>query len=168
VTRRDGIPVTTAARTQLDLASVLDRQALDRALNEAEVCRLQGPADLLRRHPTARGAKVLRTLLLNARSSTRSPLEADFLEFVDTHGFERPETNTIIEGFEVDAVWREARLVVELDGWASHGTRQAFVRDRARDRRLMAAGWRPIRFADLQSAEPEELAALGAPRISGA
>ena len=163
-----GIPVTTAARTLLDLAAVVPRHQLDRALNEAEVLRLPGPAALVARHPTARGTKALRALLLDARRSTRSPLEAEFLEFVDKHGFQRPETNILIEGCEVDAVWREAKLIVELDGWASHGTRAAFVRDRARDRRLTAAGWRPVRFADLRSAEPEELAALGAPRISGA
>jgi very-short-patch-repair endonuclease len=145
VTERDGIPVTTAARTQLDLAAVLDRHQLDRALNEAEVLRLEGPADLMARHPGVRGTATLRTLLLNARRSTRSPLEAEFLSFVDEHGLPSPETNTIIEGYEVDAVWREARLIVELDGFAAHGTRAAFENDRARDRRLTARGWRTMR-----------------------
>jgi very-short-patch-repair endonuclease len=112
------------------------------------------------------GTKALRTLLLNARRSLRSPLEAEFLAFVDKHGIERPETNTIIEGYEVDAVWREQRLIVELDGFATHGTRAAFEQDRVRDRRLTAKGWRPIRLTSLNPAEAEELAALGAPRIN--
>lgn len=46
---------------------------------------------------------------------------------------------------EVDFAWRSARLIVELDGFAAHGTRTAFERDRARDRRLRAAGWRVVR-----------------------
>ena len=168
VTRKDGIPVTTPERTLLDLAAVTQRHELDRALDEAEILRLPGPQHLLDRHPHHRGTTNLRALLLHARRSTRSPLEAEFLEFVDDHGFERPETNTIIEGYEVDAVWREQRLIVELDGYATHGTRRAFERDRARDRKLSAKGWRPIRLTSLHPAEADELGMLGAPRISGA
>ena len=66
-------------------------------------------------------------------------------------------------------MWREAKLIVELDGFATHGTRRAFERDRVRDRRLTTAGWRVIRLTGRQFAEPAELAAelttLLAPRI---
>src|SRR4051794_7928508 len=161
VTTLDGIPVTTPARTLFDLAGVLTRRPLERALDEAEVLRLEGPAELLARHPGHRGAATLRTLLLNARSSTltRSELEERFLELVDDAGLPRPETNAIIEGYEVDAVWRDARLIVELDGYATHGTRKAFERDRIRDRTLQARGWRPIRLTSLQlAADPAALA----------
>lgn len=44
-----------------------------------------------------------------------------------------------------DFLWRRQRVIVELDGFATHGTRRAFERERRRDRRLQAAGWRPIR-----------------------
>src|SRR4051794_25405956 len=110
VTTLDGIPVTTPARTLLDLAGVLSRSPLERALDEAEVLRLEGPAELLRRHPGHRGAATLRTLLLHPRSPTptRSALEERFLELVDAAGLPRPETNAIVEGYEVDAVWRDA------------------------------------------------------------
>jgi very-short-patch-repair endonuclease len=169
VTVKDGIPVTTAARTQLDLASVLRPHELDRALNEAEIRRLEGPERLLRRHRRARGTKTLRALLVDARRSTNSPLESEFLPFLDAYGFARPETNTIVEGYECDAVWREARLIVELDGYAVHGTRRSFDEDRRRDRRLLAKGWRPTRFTSRQLDDPAsaaaELAALGAPRL---
>jgi very-short-patch-repair endonuclease len=172
ITERDGIPVTTAARTLLDLAATLDRHQLARALDEAEVLRLEGPGRLMDRYPRKRGTKTLRALLNESRRNLRSPLEAEFLALLDDHGFQRPETNTIIEGYEVDAAWRAARLIVELDGYATHGTRRAFERDRARDRRLSAAGWRTARFTSLQLAAPataaEDLAALGAPRIPAA
>jgi very-short-patch-repair endonuclease len=171
ITVYDGIPTTTPARTLLDLAGVVPRQTLERALDEAEVLRLSGPQALLDRYPRRRGTKNLRTLLLEARSPTptRTELEDCFLTFVDDHDLRRPEINTIIAGIEVDAGWREAGLIVELDGFATHGTRRAFERDRVRDRRLMTAGWRVTRLTSRQFAEPAELAAelttLLAPRI---
>lgn len=158
-TARDGIPTTTPARTLLDLAAVIPSNELDRALNDAEIRRLEGPQELLDRHPRARGAKALRTLLLNARRSTRSPLEAEFLDFVRAHALPTPETNTIIEGYEVDCVWREQRLIVELDGFATHGTRAAFESDRARDRALAARGWTTLRVTKAQLVQPDDLAA---------
>ncbi len=47
---------------------------------------------------------------------------------------------------EVDLLWRRERLIVEVDGFAYHSTRQAFERDRARDAALQAAGYRVVRF----------------------
>jgi very-short-patch-repair endonuclease len=68
----------------------------------------------------------------------------------DAHGIARPAVNANVEGFEVDFVWRDARLIVETDGHRHHGTRAAFERDRARDARLIAAGWRVVRFTERQ------------------
>ena len=89
-TTRDGIPVTTAPRTLLDLAAVLKPDELDRALNEAETQRLPGPQPLLDRYQGHRGTATLRTLLLNARRSLRSPLEAEFLDFVAAYNLPPP------------------------------------------------------------------------------
>ncbi len=59
----------------------------------------------------------------------------------------------------VDFVWPDTRLVVETDGHESHGTRQAFERDRRRDRRLMLLGYRVARFTWLDvERRPEEVA----------
>ena len=82
------------------------------------------------------------------------------LAFLDTHGIPQPATNVLIEGTEVDAAWREHRLVVELDGYAHHGTRDAFEADRRRDRKLIAAGWTVLRvtWRDLTE-RPHEIAA---------
>jgi very-short-patch-repair endonuclease len=81
---------------------------------------------------------------------TRTDLEAAFLALLDAHGLPRPTTNRRTGPGEVDAVWPEQRLIAELDGFEAHGTRQAFENDRARDRELVAQGWRVVRITSRQ------------------
>ena len=82
------------------------------------------------------------------------------LAFLDRHNLPTPQTNTLIEGKEVDGVWTERKLIVELDSYAFHGTRAAFERDRQSDRRLAAAGWRVLRITDRDlNDRPHEIAA---------
>jgi hypothetical protein len=150
VTERNGIPVTTVARTLLDLADVLDHQALKRTISEAEY---RGLFDLtaliavVQNNPGRRGAKLMRAAEA-AGHRTRSPLEDRFLAFVQRWGVEEPESNVWLEGYEVDFLWRRVRLVVEMDGAAEHGTRAAVRGDRKRDRVLWRAGFRTIRLTD--------------------
>jgi very-short-patch-repair endonuclease len=67
--------------------------------------------------------------------------------------------NSSIEGYTVDFAWRDQRLIVETDGWAAHGTRHAFERDRRRDADLLVAGWRVLRVSyDRLEREPEWVA----------
>jgi very-short-patch-repair endonuclease len=152
MTRHEDIPVTTVPRTLFDLAAVLSQRQLERAVNEAEVLRLWDELsldELLRRYPRHRGARAVRAVLGQRRAGatvTRSDLEEMFLALIDAAGLPRPETNVLVERFEVDAVWRDRRLVVELDGREAHGTTAAFERDRERDRVLQVAGWRPVRI----------------------
>jgi predicted transcriptional regulator of viral defense system len=152
VTVKDGIPVTTVPRTLLDLATVLRPRQLERALNEAETMRLWDELsllDLLRRYPRRAGSRAVRAVLAARNAGARiirSDLEVAFLEFLDRFGFPGPELNATVEGFEVDAVWREQRVVVELDSRTFHMTAAAFEADRERDRKLQAAGWRTIRI----------------------
>lgn len=54
--------------------------------------------------------------------------------------------NAVVERLEVDFVWRPQRLVVEIDGFAYHGSRPAFEKDHRRDARLVVAGYRVLRF----------------------
>lgn len=160
----DGIPVTSVSRTLLDLAAVLSRTHLERALNEVEVRQLTSPLsvpDLLRRHPGRRGAAALREVLgEGAYGITRLELERRFSALVDTYRLPRPRRNAqvAVRGrfFEVDCLWQRQRVVVELDGRAVHGTRRAFETDRERDRILIAEGWLPMRvtWRQLQD-EPE-------------
>jgi very-short-patch-repair endonuclease len=171
VTTHLGIRVTTPARTLFDLAAVLPRHQLERALNEADALRLSSPTSLtqlLERHP-ARGVATLRPLLLTARRPTRSDLEAAFLHLVDASDLPHPRTNTVIDGKEVDAAWPEQRLLVEVDSYTFHATRGAFENDRRRDRELTVAGWRVLRITwlDLRERHAEVAAQVTALLAAG-
>jgi very-short-patch-repair endonuclease len=158
---RDGIPVTTVARTVLDLADVLQTQALKRAIDEAEY---RGRFDLtsltavVQNNPGRRGAKLL-ALAKEPAQRTRSDLEIDFLAFCRRHRLPRPIVGASVAGYEVDFVWPEARLIVETDGLAAHRTRRAFEDDRKRDRRTLRAGYNTVRLTDRAlRKEPSEVA----------
>jgi hypothetical protein len=151
VTRKDGLPVTTVARTLLDLSATLRAKQLDRAVEQAEILQLLDVAaidELLARERGRPGAaRLSRALQVYApEPATRSQLEADFLTLVAAHGLPRPLVNQIIEGLEVDAHWPRALLVAELDGRRHHATTAAFERDRERDAALAAAGYTVMRF----------------------
>jgi very-short-patch-repair endonuclease len=77
---------------------------------------------------------------------TRTELEQRMLALCRRHRLPRPEVNVKLDRFEVDFLWRDQRLVVEVDGWGSHRTRTAFEEDRARDARLEVLGYRVVRF----------------------
>jgi len=165
ITTYDRIPVTTPARTLLDLAAVLTPQQLERAATEAEIRRLGSPtslADLVARYPTRKGTAALRKLLAArdiGRNITKQELELRFLSFLDAHRLPRPHINHEVAGKEVDCVWPQQQLIAELDGFATHGTRRAFEQDRARDRALLLAGYRVTRITWRQLTEqPQALA----------
>lgn len=152
VTTRERIPVTTPARTLLDLASVLTPRALERAIDEAAHGDLCSEDDLLaiaEAHPTRSGTRALNKVLRSHRigsTVTRSELEELFLRLCDRHLLPRPEVNVPVGPFVADFLWRDRSLIVETDGHRSHGTRAAFERDRARDARLVGRGYRVIRL----------------------
>jgi predicted transcriptional regulator of viral defense system len=156
VTAVDAIPVTTVPRTLFDLATVLRPRQLERAINEAEVRKLWDELsllDLVRRYPRRAGSRTVRAVLeaRNAGAKTiRSDLEVQFLEFVDAAGLPEPKLNDDAEGLEVDAVWRDQRVAVELDSRTFHLTAAAFETDRERDRKLQTAGWRSFRITSRQ------------------
>jgi very-short-patch-repair endonuclease len=150
-----GIPVTTVARTLVDLAAVVPGDHLAAAIKEAE---RRGGFDLRAveaalartRGRTGKGHRALKEAIgeraaLEGRR-TRSPLEDAFLRVLRRARLPLPSTNAIVEGFEVDAIWAAARIAVELDGRQDHRTRHAFERDRERDAILTAARWRVVRF----------------------
>ncbi len=151
------------ARTLLDLADVLDKQALRRAVTEAEYrdrFDLTSLNAVVENNPGRRGRKLLEAVD-GRRHRTRSPLEDRFLRFIERWGVEDPQTGVWIAGYEVDFVWTRAGLVVELDGVAAHGTRAAVRRDRKKDRVLWRAGFRTMRLtSDALDAEEEVLADL--------
>jgi very-short-patch-repair endonuclease len=148
VTVHERVPTTTLARTLLDLADVLSDQALRRAINEAEYLRLLDTTALIaavERNPGRRGARVVRGMI-GPLELTESALEDRFLALVERHGLPRPRVGEWVAGYRADFYWPEAGLVVELDGFAAHGTRARFESDRRRDRVLARAGKRTIRL----------------------
>jgi very-short-patch-repair endonuclease len=93
-------------------------------------------------------------------TTTANDLERRFLTFLEANELPRPLVNESLDPFTPDFRWPNERLIVELDGFETHGTRQAFERDRARDRQLIAEGWRVARITQRQlDNSPEELAA---------
>jgi hypothetical protein len=153
VTMEQGIPITTPARTLLDLAAVLPPHQLERAVHEAEYRRLASPLSLdalLTRHHGRRGTAPLRTIVDRGNlgaTVTKSELEALFLALLDAHGLPRPDkVNEPIGPYTVDALWPAQRLVVELDSRQAHQTTRAFEEDRARDRDLLTRGYRVARI----------------------
>jgi hypothetical protein len=148
-TTHRGIPTTTVPRTLLDLSAVVAKRTDPLSLH-----------DLAERYPRRPGLKALKALLNEASIGAmiiRSELEERFQDFLITAGLPLPQTNVIVEGYEVDCVWPEQRLIVELDGHATHSPAHAFELDRARDRRLEAAGWRVIRITWRQLEQESEL-----------
>ncbi len=147
---RDGLPVTAPARTVIDFASRCTGGRLDRAIAEAHVLRLVSERELehaLGRAPTRSGSACVRAAIGDdyAAAATRSEAERLLFGLIGQGGLPRPETNARVLGYEVDFVWRAQKLVVEVDGYAFHGHRAAFERDRAKGQVLVAAGYRVIR-----------------------
>jgi very-short-patch-repair endonuclease len=152
----DGIPCTTLARTLLDLAEVVSPRSLERAIEQAEVMRLfdlRAVDEVLARANGRRGAAKLSAVLagLEEPALTDTEVEERFLSLCRAASLPSPEVNQWLDiddepTIKADFLWRAQRLVIETDGWESHGTRQAFERDRRRDERLKLAGYEPLRF----------------------
>jgi hypothetical protein len=141
VTVHFGIPVTTPARTLLDLAEVLDTPSLTRAVNEARLrhrSTLPELRELVARSP-GRATRRLRPFIEDTTGPTRSAFEDAFKRFVARYDLPTPEMNVIVAGEEVDALWRRERLIVELDGREYHEHR--FEADREKDAIVVSAGF---------------------------
>lgn len=170
ITVERGIPVTTVPRTLFDLAATTSADEVEHGLREAEYLRLHDRLSLphlLERYPGRRGAPVARASLARRAETPgriRSWLEEKFLPFLRRNRLPLPQLNASVRAgeklFEVDCLWPAATTIVELDGFAGHGTRIAFREDRARDRVLRVAGYGVTRIAPEQlDDEPEAIAA---------
>ena len=167
VAEERAIAVTSVSRTLLDLAAMLAAGPLERAVERSIALRvfdLVAMRSVLAASPQSRGAGTLKHILASVHDEptlTRSELEALMLDLCHAHGIERPEVNAIVDGAEVDFLWRRHRLIVETDGREFHLTPQAFERDRERDARLMMLGYRVVRFTHRRLVrEPAAVAAL--------
>jgi very-short-patch-repair endonuclease len=166
VTAHHGVPVTTPARTLLDLAPTLAERDLQQTLEEAVVRRLVSVPSLdalARAHPGHHGKGKLKRALEEhtpGTTLTRSDLEERFLALCKRYGLRRPRVNASVAGLTVDFLFERERLIVETDGWRFHGHRAAFERDRRRDAALTRAGYRTLRFThDQLATEPASVVA---------
>jgi very-short-patch-repair endonuclease len=146
----DGIPVTSVARTLLDLAGVLDPHELERAVIAAERKGLLHVTAVLAQCGSGHsGSTALREVVrreLAPEVGTESELERLFIALCRRYSIALPVTNTTLAGLRVDCYWADAGLVVELDGHAFHRTPGDQRRDAARDRKLTLEGIRILRF----------------------
>jgi hypothetical protein len=169
------IPVTSLARTLLDNAEVLPLRQVIRMIEEAErlqIFDLKALEGLIERSRGRHGIKPLRAAISEVNGEparVNSDWERDFLDFCDDYGLPRPELNVIVEGYEVDALWRDQKLIVELDSWGHHRHRSAFENDRRKYGALQLAGYLvlPITWRRLEE-EPEEVACMIRRRVEDA
>ncbi len=163
------IPVTSPARTLVDLAPMLTLGQLQSTLGEADrkgLLDVSAVERALARTKSRHGQGHRRlTAALDAHRQAgavlaRSELEERFLDLVLNAGLPRPRLNARAADFEVDALWPAEQVVVELDGWAHHKERAAAARDRDKTNRLQVAGYVVLRFlhGDVV-ARPHEVAA---------
>ncbi len=139
VRTRQSLSLTSPARTLRDLRSHVSVARHERLTNEAMVKRL---------------------IERDNAGITRSDAERKLLRLVSQAGLPRPETNARVAGYEVDFLWRDHRLVVEVDGYAFHGHRLAFERDRDKQQALTARGFRVSRITARQLDRPYRAIAL--------
>ncbi|HVS99437.1 MAG TPA: DUF559 domain-containing protein [Solirubrobacterales bacterium] len=169
IVRVRGIPVTSVPRTMFDLAGMLRDREVERAWNEMEVRgytdRLSVP-DLLERYPGRKGSVLLARLADRKTlpvGITRNDFEEAFLALIDRHGLPRPRMNVHValrgRFYEIDCLWEDRKVAIELDGGAAHGTTRAFHKNRERDRILTAEGYTAVRITwDHVHLTPSEVA----------
>lgn len=150
VTTHRNIPVTTVARTLVDLADVLTAEQLANVIHEAAFRqRFSEPATraaMQRAHGRRNLTRLDQALQAhtNGSAGTKSGLEDRFLTMIRAHGIPEPRVNTRVEGLEVDFCWPELRLCVETDG-PGHERPRTQREDAERDARLETAGYRVVR-----------------------
>lgn len=172
IRQRHGVPVTSAARTLLDLAAVLGAFDLQRAVDETFVANKVTDGhltDVLRRNPHHRGAAALRNLLAQEAEPalTRSAGERRMRRLMKAAGLPQPLSNVKMHGFKVDFYWPDHGLVVELDGEPFHSRRGAFERDHRKDQVLRRHGLQPLRITGAQlKHEPIAVAVLVAQALA--
>lgn len=158
----EGIPVTALGRTYLDLAALSSAERVGRFLERGEdlqifdLAEVDGALSRARGHP---GRGPLRRALAIYRDDPafiRSGVEERFRELMRASDLPMPAANFNIAGMELDAYWERERFAVELDTFATHGSRAAFERDRQREDDLQLLGIETIRITETRlEQEPE-------------
>jgi hypothetical protein len=163
--------VTSPARTLLDTAPRLKPERLTRAINDLRLrglLTIDDLIDVIARNPTHKAVTVLQPHLEFAQPEpTRSVLEDRFLPLLRRHGLPTPQINIHVCGYRVDAYFPDHRLIVELDGWRTHRTKERFIQDRRQDLVILAATDIPtvrMPYEDVRDAVVPQLRGLLASR----
>jgi very-short-patch-repair endonuclease len=149
-TWHNGLPVTSVAQALLDYAACAPFHRVRYAVAQAEyheLLELGEVEEILGRGK--RGSAKLRSALerhLPQLARTRSELERVFLPLLERGSLPLPEVNATVNGVLADAVWRDAHVVVMLDGHRAHRTRAQIEKDRRDDLRMRAAGYTVLRY----------------------
>ncbi len=158
VTVQKGIPVTTIERTLCDLGAVVDLSTLRSCVMRSLQKGLTHPDRLIGRHLELggrgrHGSAGIRALLCEIDADLmllESDLETSLLLVIVEAGLPRPALQHPVEvdgrRYRLDMAYPELRIAIEADGFVVHGTRPAFEDDRARQNRLVLAGWQVLRF----------------------
>ncbi len=147
-----GVPVTTPARTIVDAAGMLGRREVELALATAERKGLIGSDELAalpNRYSHRRGMAILRALLREQAGPhfTRSEAERKCLDLLRAGGLPTPHANVAIGPYELDLLWPEEGVAIEIDGWKHHSSRPRFEGDRRKDTWLRGRGIDVIRLS---------------------
>ena len=138
-----GIPVTTVARTIVDLAGRLSLNDLALACHEAGVQHRTTPGqvrEVLSRRPNTKGARKLRLIFEGDAPALLSRLERGFRKLLTDADLPLPDFNRPAGGRRVDCRWDWVPLTVELDSYTFHHSRHAWEQDRRREREARARG----------------------------
>jgi predicted transcriptional regulator of viral defense system len=169
---RDGIRVTSPARTILDLAATTGPKALRRLTRQAQAeqhVNVRQLLDVIDRHPHHRGAARLRATIADGPAPTRSDHEDLVLDLIDRAGIARPELNAWLhlDGRHIspDMLWRAQRVAIECDSRRWHSDPLTRQDDADKQAILEAHGYRVLRITWRQAVgRPRQTVA----RISGA
>jgi hypothetical protein len=171
----DDIPITTVAQTLLDVAAPAYRLNVAKLLHEAavqELLDMRAVWAVLARQPNHPGARTLDRASREEVPFTRSDLEEAALSLFRSFSVPQPETNVWVSDgaklVEVDCLWREFGLIVEIDSARYHGTRWRRRQDAAKTAALRARGWTVLRFWDVEvNGTPAQVAAAILAAIHG-
>jgi hypothetical protein len=155
--RHDGIPITSPARTLLDLAAVLPAKALRRVARQAQAERrvsIRQLEKVIERSNGHRGVPALQAIVDEGPAPTRSPLEDGLLDLLDRGGIERPQVNAALrlDGRRIvpDYLWRDQRVAIEADSREWHDHSLTREEDAIKQAILEAHGWRVLRVSSEQ------------------
>jgi very-short-patch-repair endonuclease len=156
VTTKQDLRITTPARSVIDFATNATLPEVEHALSEGRALGLINDAKLtaaLDRAPANHpGAAAIRALLKSqvGRAMTRSERERKLLKLLAAAGLPKPLVNQPLHGYKPDFYWPEQRLILEFDGYRTHGGRSKFESDRKRDQLFATRGIQTLRSTWLQ------------------